>query len=331
MRLADSGLLWAVLASALAPATPARCESPAPEPAPIRAAAPQAAIDPPKLHVLGIAQDAGVPQAACDSPNCEAARRDPSRRHLAASVAIALPGGAVWLVDATPDLREQLDIAIALGTASGASPPRRRPVAGVLLTHGHMGHYLGLAHFGFEAAHTDQIPVRATARMAALLRDNAPWGQLVRLRNIVLEEITPGVAFDLGPVRVVPIAVPHRAEYTDTLAYRFEGPRTTVLYIPDTDHWAKHDDPASLFDGVDIALVDATFASMDELPGRDLEEIAHPTVASTIALLEDRVARGELQVVLIHLNHSNPLLDPQRRGALPTGFGVAEAGLEIAL
>lgn len=288
-------------------------------------------VDAPKLRILGIAQDAGVPQAACESANCAAARRDPVRRHHAASLALALPGGDVWLVDATPDIREQLDLAIALGRELGGTPSPRRPIAGILLTHGHMGHYLGLAHLGFEAAHTDAIPVLATATMAGFLRDNAPWEQLIALRNIVVQEITPGAAVRLGPVTVVPIAVPHRAEYTDTVAYRFAGEHATVLYIPDTDPWAKHADPLALFDGVDIALVDATFASMDELPGRKLDEIGHPTVASTIALLGDKVQRGELEVVLIHLNHSNPLLDPAARSTLPPGFSVATVGTDVAL
>lgn len=328
MRPTDA-MIAVVLATLLARPGPSACA--APVVATNEAPAPVAVVAAPKLRILGIAQDAGVPQAACDSPNCGAARRDPTRRELAASLAVGLPDGAVWLVDATPDLREQLDVAIALGTELGATPSPRRPVAGILLTHGHMGHYLGLAHLGFEAAHTQGIPVRATPSMAALLRDNAPWDQLVRLRNIVIDELTPGEAFTLGPVRVIPIAVPHRAEYTDTVAYRFEGPRTTVLYMPDTDPWIKHADPAALFDGVDVALVDATFASMDELPGRNLEEIAHPTVTSTIDLLRARVATGDLQVVLIHLNHSNPLLDPRQRGALPPGFSVAQQGQDIAL
>lgn len=324
MRIAAAAWLGLVLAVA-ACRRPTSAAPPAPVTA--RQVPTPSAIAAPKLRVLGIAQDAGVPQAACVSANCEAARKDPARRELAASLALALPDGAVWMVDATPDIREQLDVAMSLGRSNDP----RRPIAGVLLTHAHMGHYLGLAHFGFEAAHTHGVEVLATAKMAAFLRDNAPWDQLVRLQNITVRELTPNVAFELGPVRVVPVAVPHRAEYTDTVAYRFEGPHANVLYIPDTDPWSKHSAPLELFEGIDVALVDASFASMDELPGRNLDEIAHPTVASTIELLRETVAAGRLRVVLIHLNHSNPLLDPQRRGALPPGFEVATDDLELAL
>lgn len=307
------------------------CTRPATPVAAPAIAAEASVVAAPKLRILGIAQDAGVPQAACRSASCEAARRDPSRRHGAASLALGLPGGDVWLVDATPDLPAQLDVAMALSRSLGGDPPPRRPVAGVLLTHAHMGHYLGLAHFGFEAAHTDAVPVIATARMAAFLRDNAPWDQLVRLGNISLRETVPGTRISLGPVDVVAVAVPHRAEYTDTVAWRFEGPGATALYVPDTDPWTAYEDPLALFEGVDVALVDATFASGEELPGRDLAEIGHPTVAATIELLGERAAAGTLRVILIHLNHSNPLLDPARRRDLPPGFEVAEPGLDVGL
>jgi coenzyme PQQ biosynthesis protein B len=307
------------------------------EPEPVEAPSSAAAklrVDPPKLQILGIAQDAGVPQAACTSPGCEAARRDPALRQRAASIALALPDGAVWIVDATPDFREQLDDAIALQQQLGARVDPRRPLAGILLTHAHMGHYLGLAHLGFEAAHTRDVPVLATARMVELLRTNAPWDQLVRLRNIEPRTVEPGRAIDLSPVRVIPIAVPHRAEYTDTVAYRFEGPGKVALYLPDCDPWSAHADAAALFHGVDVALVDATFFSGDELPGRDLSTIGHPTVRSTIELLGARVKEGTLQVVLIHLNHSNPLLDPRsaaRTEVEAAGFTLAHEGLAIAL
>ncbi len=290
----------------------------------------------PKLVVLGIAQDAGVPQAACDSPNCEAARRDPSRRARAASLALGLRSGEVHLFDATPDLREQLDDAIALARALGAPPPKRRPVASVFLTHAHMGHYLGLAHFGFEAAHTDHVPVHGTARMTEFLASNAPWEQLVRLEEIALDPLPEsGGPVSLGEVRVTGVPVPHRAEYTDTVAYRIEGPNRTALFIPDCDPWARWaSPPLDLFEGVDVALVDATFYSGDELPGRDLSEIGHPLIVDTMDLLEPQVQAGELEVIFIHLNHSNPALDPTseaRRAIEARGFRVARRGEEVAL
>lgn len=290
------------------------------------------AIEGPQLVVLGTAQDAGVPQAACVSENCEAARADPTRRALATSLALVLGDGDTYLFEATPDIREQLDMSIALSRAAGGTPSPRVPVAGVFLTHAHMGHYLGLAHFGFEAAHTDHLPVFCSPSMATFLAENAPWSQLVQLEEIELRPLERSV--DVGGVSVQGIAVPHRAEFTDTVAYRIAGPHRTVLFVPDTDPWRRWPaPPLDLFEGIDVALIDGTFASPAELPGRDLEQIGHPFIVDSMELLQSRVEAG-MEVVFIHLNHSNAALRPDstmRRTIEARGFSVAVRGQHIAL
>ena len=83
-----------------------------------------------------------------------------------------------------------------------------------------------------------------------------------------------------------------------------------------------------------MALLDATFYSGDELPGRDLSKIGHPLVVDTMDRLQSRVDAGALEVWFIHLNHSNPALDPAsaaRAAITRRGFGVAYAGLELPL
>lgn len=128
----------------------------------------------PFVRVIGTVQDGGLPHAGCTCERCEAARRDPARRRLVASLAVVLPAsGRVYLVDASPDLHEQLDLlADVRDPPAGATD--RVPVDGVLLTHAHIGHYLGLAFFGYETMHTRDLPVFATPRMAAFLRGNGP-------------------------------------------------------------------------------------------------------------------------------------------------------------
>ena len=87
-------------------------------------------------------------------------------------------------------------------------------------------------------------------------------------------------------------------------------------------------------EGVDVALLDATFFSGDELPGRDLSKIGHPLVVDTMDRLQSRVDAGTLAVWFIHLNHSNPALDPasSARAAIERrGFRVAAAGVGLAL
>ena len=109
----------------------------------------------PRVIALGTAQDGGMPQTGCDCSRCAAARKDPALVRHVASLAIHVPAtGHVYLVDATPDLPAQIEKIHAFkGHPEGKTD--RRPVDGVLLTHAHIGHYLGLAHFGFESLNTE--------------------------------------------------------------------------------------------------------------------------------------------------------------------------------
>lgn len=286
-----------------------------------------------ELRVLGTAQDGGLPHVACTCQHCEAARRDPARARRVASLALVTSDG-VRLVDATPDLPEQLD---ALADVRDVVPGRvdRTPVDGVLLTHAHVGHYLGLAWLGFEAVAAEGVPVHASARMSEFLRTNGPWSQLVAQRDIVLEVLVPGRAMKFGEVEVVPIVVPHRDEFSDTLGFRFVGPRSTVLYVPDTEPWAKWPQPIEdELVGVDVALLDGSFYSAGELPDRPVETIGHPLMIDTMDRLEPLVRAGTLRVWFTHLNHSNPALDPssaERKAIERRGFAVLSDGARLPL
>jgi len=122
------------------------------------------------------------------------------------------------------------------------------------------------------------------------------------------------------------MAVPHRDEFADTVAFRIEGPERTLLYMPDTEPWHRWEERfLSLLEGVDIALLDATFYSSDELPGRPVESIGHPLVRDTLKRLGARVRSSDLDVRLTHMNHSNPLVDP----ASPARRTVEEAGFQV--
>jgi len=174
--------------------------------------------------------------------------------------------------------------------------------------------------------------------MAEYLKTNGPWSQLVRLGNIALREAVPGKPFDLEEgVSVKPIQVPHRDEYSDTLAFVIRGPKKTLLYVPDTDSWKAWPKPLTEVlaeEKVDVALLDATFYSPDELPDRDVSKIKHPLITQSMDLLEPLVKAGKLRVWFTHLNHSNPALDadgPARRAIEARGFRVLAEGEEIGL
>ena len=290
----------------------------------------------PYLKVLGTVQDGGLPHAGCTGTRGPAAQRDPDLRRHVASLALVLPtGGEVYLFDATPDLREQLHMLVDSDTGT-LGKVDRHPVDGVFLTHAHIGHYLGLAFFGYEAIHSTRMPVFSSPRMAEFLRLNGPWSQLVELENIELVELDLDVPRPLGDgVSVTAVRAPHRDEYADTLGFIVAGAARRVLYLPDTDSWVAWETPfLELAAQIDVAVVDGTFYSTDELPGRRVEEIGHPLITTSMDLLQDLVDTGGIEVYFTHLNHSNPALDHDslaRRTLESRGFYVLEEGQRIAL
>jgi pyrroloquinoline quinone biosynthesis protein B len=213
----------------------------------------------------------------------------------------------------------------------------REPADGVLLTHAHIGHYTGLMFLGFEAVSTKGVPVWCTAPMAAFLRDNGPWSQLVQLGNIEIREIAPGEPFEVGGVEVEALKVPHRDEYADTVGFIFRGEARTVLYVPDTEPWRTWEVPLPDVlerEGVDVLIVDGSFYSADELPGRPVSSIGHPLMRDTMDVLQPMIDAGELDVAFTHLNHSNPALEPAstaRAEIERRGFRVVHEGEELTL
>jgi len=309
------------------------CAPTAPEKTPAPA---QAGLVGARLRALGTAQDGGFPHAACSCERCEHARTDPRVERLVASLALITGDDRLFLFDASPDIRRQLDRLRDVKPIEGRVD--RTPLDGLFLTHAHLGHYTGLGFLGFEAIHAQETPLYATSRMVDFLSTNGPWSQLVDLRNVVPVKLTPGEPFALDEqLSVTAVTVPHRDEFADTVGYLINGPRRRILYVPDTDGWQHWETPLGEWldsQRVDVAVVDATFFSMDELPGRDVSAIGHPLVVDTIELLKGRVSDGSLSVFLTHFNHSNPLLDAdggRRRQVEAAGFQVLDDGDELPL
>ena len=137
--------------------------------------------DRPYAVVLGIAQDGGYPHAGCERICCKDAWKTDSLRKMASSIAIIDPrSGLAWMFDATPDFAKQYNI---ITKEHGAR------LAGVFLTHAHVGHYTGLMHLGREVMGAKNIAVYAMPRMKMFLEKNGPWKQLVSLKNIHIAPI----------------------------------------------------------------------------------------------------------------------------------------------
>ena len=171
--------------------------------------------------------------------------------------------------------------------------------------------------------------------MAGFLRSNGPWSQLVKLGQIQLEDLPPGASRslpDFKGLKITPITVPHRDEFSDTVAWRLEGPARTVVFCPDIDRW-EDDLLARLIEGADVCYLDATFYDGRELPGRDLSEIPHPPMVVTMERLAEQAREQPGRFRFIHLNHTNPALrDPAIRAeVVGRGFAIAEVGESVLL
>jgi pyrroloquinoline quinone biosynthesis protein B len=235
--------------------------------------------------------------------------------------------GQNWLFEATPDLTTQLQ---QLQQASGTSN-----LSGIFLTHAHMGHYAGLLQLGREAMGAIGMPVYVMPRMKEFLETNAPWSQLVTLRNIKLILMEQDKPIHLTPtLRVIPLKVPHRDEFSETVGFRIETSEKNLLFIPDIDKWPLWEkDIRAEVARVDVALLDATFYQEGELPNRNMSEIPHPFVAETIALFSSLPAAEKQKVKFIHFNHTNPLIleGAERDRVKSLGFDLATEGERILL
>jgi pyrroloquinoline quinone biosynthesis protein B len=274
----------------------------------------------PFVQVLGIAQDGGYPQAGCQQPCCVGAWENVDQRRSVASLGIVDPAtGEGWVIDATPDFPGQL---AALQQAGGVT------LAGICLTHAHIGHYTGLIYLGKEAMATAQLPVYAMPRMQAYLQDHQPWAALGQKQYLQLQELSDQAPQALNErIAGTPLLVSHRAEFSETIGLIISGPSRRVLWLPDIDGWDQAGPSLEeLLSQVDVAYVDGTFFDADEVVGRSLQDVPHPTVLQTLQQLASLPETERAKVRFVHLNHTNPLLDP----ASSATATVEQAGSQVA-
>ena len=107
-----------------------------------------------------------------------------------------------------------------------------------------------------------------------------------------------------------------------------------MLYVPDIDKWEDWQVRVEdLVREVDVALLDGSFYSPSEIPGRNIEDIPHPLIPHTMDLLQQAVRDGS-RVVFTHLNNTNAALDEgsaAARHVAQLGFEVAQAGMRFGL
>jgi pyrroloquinoline quinone biosynthesis protein B len=189
---------------------------------------------------------------------------------------------------------------------------------------------------GNEGLGIQDTPVYCTEAMAGFLASNAPWNYMVDQGRIVPTPLSLDTWHQLDEHLEVQLwKVPHRDEFADTVGFVFRGPSASLLFIPDINSWRRWDkDVADAVASVDVALLDGSFWSMEEMPGRRVEDVPHPLMTQTMDALQRVVDRRDSRVVMTHLNNSNPALDdggrPQAEIAR-RGFEVAREGMRFEL
>ncbi|MGB5819896.1 MAG: MBL fold metallo-hydrolase [Saonia sp.] len=279
----------------------------------------------PSLIVLGTVQDAGSPHIGCKKECCSTLFEHPDERRKIVSLGLVDPKrNTYYLFEATPDMPKQLKILKKRSAADAKETPD-----GIFLTHAHIGHYTGLMYLGKEAMNAKSVPVYAMPVMKTFLETNGPWSQLVINKNIAIQKMSDNALIDLtSNIKVIPFTVPHRDEYSETVGYTILGPNKKALFIPDIDKWEKWNrNIADEISKVDYAFIDATFYDAAEINNRSISEIPHPFIIESMALFANLPTQEKDKIYFIHLNHTNPALNPeseQARQILKNGFHIAQ-------
>src|SRR5258707_15078124 len=171
-----------------------------------------------RIVVLGAAAGGGVPQWNCGCPVCQAARNEhPELQSTQASIAISADGEHWFLINASPDLRQQLIATPQLHPKTGTKPGslRHSPVAGVILTNGEIDAVAGLLSMREGSPFT----IYAHAKVLAILRDNSIFNVLsdknVQRRPIDIDRAFEPALPDGSPsgIEILPFEVPGKSAW----------------------------------------------------------------------------------------------------------------------
>jgi pyrroloquinoline quinone biosynthesis protein B len=304
-----------------------------------------------RIRVLGSAAGGGFPQWNCGCPNCRGARQGTIRAtpRTQESVAVSADGEAWFLLNASPEIRAQIESFPPLHPRH----PRHSPIQGILLSNGDLDHCLGL----LSLRESYPLTVYATERVRAgftegnvLYRTLQRFPEQVAWRVLKLgreEEMTVGGR--PSGLTVEAIAVPGKVpvhlegirapDPEDSVAFRIREVATGRVVTYASGVAALTDSLRGALETADCVFFDGTFWSNDELPALGLgtaraEDMAHLPVGGrhgSLALLaEVRAPRR----IYIHLNNTNPLLrddSPERQAARAQGWDIAYDGMEVAL
>jgi pyrroloquinoline quinone biosynthesis protein B len=296
------------------------------------------------VRVLGSAAGGGFPQWNCACPCCRAVRDGsrPARPRTQSSIAVSPDRRRWFLLNASPDVRAQLEACPALHPRGG----RAAPFEAVLLTDAELDHTLGL----LLLREADRLVVHATAAAHEVLVDGTGvLRTLAAYCPVEWCEVRPGAEVQLADglsYRAFDVPTTKAARFGTgagpgrVVGYRLTDGRTgrTLVYLPAVQELAQ---VHAELEGCACLLVDGTCWSDDELiglgvAGRTAREMGHLPVGGPGGSLEQLAALqaglGVERTVYVHLNNTNPLLledAPERRSVEQHGMEVAVDGLEL--
>jgi pyrroloquinoline quinone biosynthesis protein B len=297
-----------------------------------------------RVRILGSAAGGGFPQWNCHCETCEAARAGVrARPRTQSSLAIRGGEGPWFLVNASPDAREQLE-----GLAPGeVDEVRMPPIAGVLLTDAEIDHTAGLL-----LLRESRAPVRVFGEqdVERALRHGYPvlailerycgaeWQTLEPERARPLE----GSSLTVEPFKVggdAPRYLNGSGVELQASGFVFRDSESggVLSYAPGLAR--LDDDVLARFVASDLVLVDGTFWRDDELArlgisARSARDMGHLPLSGPGGTLEALARLERPRKVLVHINNTNPILlddSPERKAVERAGVEVAYDGLEIAL
>lgn len=296
------------------------------------------------IRILGSAAGGGFPQWNCRCPTCEAAREGVrARPRTQSSLAIRGDEGPWFLVNASPDLRQQLDALIP----AAPNGVRVAPVAGVLLTDAEIDHTAGLL-----LLRESDTPVRVYGDdgVERALRHGYPVLTILeQYSGVHWQALAPGQAtpLDGSSLVVEPFDVggdaPRYLNGSGTelgasgFVFRDRATGGVLSYVPGLAR--LDDDVLARFAASDLVLVDGTFWRDDELAqlgisARSAREMGHIPLSGPGGTLEALAKLTGPRKALVHINNSNPILfedSPERDAVLQAGVEVGYDGLEFQL
>ena len=297
-----------------------------------------------RVRVLGSAAGGGFPQWNCRCPTCEAARAGiRAQPRTQSSLAIRGGDGPWFLVNASPDARQQLETITDRAVDGVRSPP----IAGVLLTDAEIDHTAGLL---LLRESTTPVRVYGRAGVERALRVGYPvlsilerycgleWHTLEPERACSLEDSSLTVEpFDVGgdaPRYLDGSGVELEAS---GFVFRDRAGGGILTYVPGL---ARIDDAVlARFAASDLVLVDGTFWRNDELEvlgisARSARDMGHLPLSGPGGTLEALARLERPRKALVHINNTNPILledSPERAAVVRAGVEVAYDGLEVEL